>query len=633
MTIVNPLTWVLCPILDLADGVYGLFTSVLQDMLNVKEGMYNTAALKTSWAAMRNIASSLIVLVALAMIASQIFSFEFMSAYTVKKVLPRLIIAAIAIQLSWFIFTTLIAVINDIGIGIYSLMLAPFGLNGAGSDIVDMIGTQSEGAKLFSGTLLLIGAGAGFIAVGGLAGIVAAAIAVGVGMIVAIATLILRKMLIIALLVLAPLALVAWILPGTQKFWTSWWNLYIKLLLMFPLIMVLIASGKIFASLIKDQPGAATPLIIIIAYFLPLFLIPGTFKFAGGIFSQVSTKMSGMGSKFGGGIAKPWKERAQLNKDNSSWALSRKSRMADRQRTAQLRHADRMTGSDAYSRFTQLRSGTSARGRQRAQSNAASLITADEDQAFKERTAYAAFQVSEVADTYKDAQGNYMIPDSNGVRRQVTKFQALEKARSDIIGDGSVGQRTINGLQVNATRELMDDTAIKGLSMKDRNDTIYNYTHSDEGSRSLNDLGTSSPEAFGVLSKHAPQISKGEVGARSRITTTDNRGFEGGLDTFSDIAHVNDRNDIATTLSGQINNSATRSIGLANLARLVHSPSFSSESLSELTRPPGQVDANGNPLPVGIFHGADLATLRADKNAVATWDPAANGGAGGIVIS
>jgi hypothetical protein len=193
----------------------------------------------------------------------------------------------------------MIVIMNGIGMGIYSLLLAPFHLLGAGSDIVDMLGAQSEGAKLFSGTLAIAAGAGGFVAVGGLAGMVGAAIAVIVSILTALVTLILRKMLIIVLLVLAPLALVAWILPGTQKYWDAWWKLFIRLLLMFPLIMVLIASGKIFASLMKDNPNAATPLIVVIAYFIPLFFIPATFKFAGGIFATTSSRLSGMSSKWG----------------------------------------------------------------------------------------------------------------------------------------------------------------------------------------------------------------------------------------------------------------------------------------------------------------------------------------------
>jgi hypothetical protein len=312
-TISNPLTWILCPVVDLADGLYGWLTSQIKSLLSIDKNAYQDPSLEQSWAIFRNVASTLLVLVALAMIAGQVFNFEFMSAYTVKKVLPRLVIAAILIQLSWFIFTTMITIVNDIGLAVYSMLLAPFNLNGAGSDVVDLLGNASKSGNLFSGSLVLVGAlgagAAGFVAIGGLAGIVGLAVVGIFGIMAAIATLILRKILIILLLALAPLALVAWILPGTQKWWDAWWKLFSRLLIMFPLIMALLAAGRIAATILSrnDSGGAVQPFVVIIAYFMPLFLIPATFKFAGGIFASTSARINGLGKQWGrqsGNLAK-----------------------------------------------------------------------------------------------------------------------------------------------------------------------------------------------------------------------------------------------------------------------------------------------------------------------------------------
>lgn len=326
----SPLSWLMCPIISMADGLYSMFISFMQDILNININDFeNNEGLKASWAVMRNVASSALVLVALIMIAGQIFNFEFLSAYTVKKVLPRLVIAAIAIQLSWFIFTTAIVIIDAIGVGIYSLMLLPFqhALGSNATEISTIYSIQSNGSQVFSGALAAMAGVAAFSGAGGLGGIVAVAIAGAFAIGVALVTLILRKVLIIGLLILAPLALVAWVLPGTQKYWTSWWNLFIKLLLMFPLIMVLIASGKIAASIIGQQDNAISPLIALIVYFLPLFLIPATFKFAGGIFATTSARLSGMSSKWGkstgGAAANYTKESVGRYARNNSNRFSR----------------------------------------------------------------------------------------------------------------------------------------------------------------------------------------------------------------------------------------------------------------------------------------------------------------------
>lgn len=337
-TISNPLTWILCPVVDLADGLYGWLTTQIKSLLNIDQNMYQDPGLEQSWAIFRNVASTLLVLVALAMIAGQIFNFEFLSAYTVKKVLPRLVIAAILIQLSWFIFTTLITITNEIGLAVYSMLLAPFNLNGAGGDIMDMLGNAGKSGNLFSGSLVLVGAvgagAAGFVAIGGLAGIVGLAVVGIFGIMAAIATLILRKILIILLLALAPLALVAWILPGTQKWWDAWWKLFSRLLLMFPMIMALLAAGKIAANILSrpNASGPVQPFVVIIAYFMPLFLIPATFKFAGGVFGTMSSRISGMSGRWG-------KQSGDLAKGKTIESVGRLARDRNNRFTRGLNYA------------------------------------------------------------------------------------------------------------------------------------------------------------------------------------------------------------------------------------------------------------------------------------------------------
>jgi hypothetical protein len=97
--------------LSIADQFYNWLEGVVCDLLLMKNSgstLGSGQPLYEGWASVKNISSVLILLVGLFMILSQIFSFEFMSAYTVKKVLPRLLIATIAIQFSWDIFTGLI---------------------------------------------------------------------------------------------------------------------------------------------------------------------------------------------------------------------------------------------------------------------------------------------------------------------------------------------------------------------------------------------------------------------------------------------------------------------------------------------------------------------------------------------
>jgi len=218
-------------------------------------------------------------------------------AYTVKKVLPRLVIAAILIQLSWPIFTFMIQAVNQVAWGVEGIMYAPFGGRDA-VDIGDAVGRLTEGGSTSVTTVVGGGALAGVLYGGlvlGPAGLFALFITVLIALFIVFVVLAMRQAVLVGLLVLAPLALVAWILPGTEKFWKIWWESFSKLLLMYPLILLLIASGRIFALIAAEsfKTNGSTPesfgvAIVILIFFAPFFLIPKTFQLAGSAFANIA---------------------------------------------------------------------------------------------------------------------------------------------------------------------------------------------------------------------------------------------------------------------------------------------------------------------------------------------------------
>ena len=317
--------WIVCSLARAADSFATWLEGVIVSLLRINDSQSAYGGIKDGWSQIRIVSSAVIVLIALLMIASQIFSFDFMSAYTMKKVLPRLVIAAILIQLSWFIFTTMISLVNALGDGVQAILLAPFpGLSAASAQgdtlqfILKTFADNSADGWTFGAGMILLAGGAvvGFAAMGGLAGIALAAIGIIIACLVAFVTLVLRKVLILALLLMAPLALAAWILPGTQKWWDRWWGMFSKLLFMYPLVIGLITVGQIGAYLAAQSGGFVAPaalpsqfaavgdttsnmvvfFIILIAYFGPFFFIPSMFKLGGSLLGKVSAMATSGGS-------------------------------------------------------------------------------------------------------------------------------------------------------------------------------------------------------------------------------------------------------------------------------------------------------------------------------------------------
>lgn len=294
LSALNPLNWLLCgaikgmvsiiSVLDdaitkeLAVGTDGSSAEPTQIFCNSGPQSANCKAYYTAWKNFRNIALGLMVLAGLVIVMSQALGFEYFDPYMIKKTLPRLIIAAIGIALSWQLMAFFVELTNALGYGIRYLIYAPF--VGVGDAKVDLQTLGANGAVLIAGLAGIAFGGFGLLTLAGTGAL---------ALLIAFIVLILRQIAIILLIVLAPIGIVAYVLPNTQKVWKLWWESFSKALLMFPLIAGLIAAGKVFSAIASSADGnnVLNQMIAFAAYFAPFFLIPYTFKFAGGALAQI----------------------------------------------------------------------------------------------------------------------------------------------------------------------------------------------------------------------------------------------------------------------------------------------------------------------------------------------------------
>jgi hypothetical protein len=303
----NPLSWLICPIVnglvDVIDAVDSLITQQLvvgSDSGNDQptqifgdsggdcasgatcNGYYN------AWQNIRDIALGLMVIAGLIIVIAQALGIELLDAYAIRKTLPRLLLVAIGITLSWPIMRFLVLFTNDLGFGIRHLIYAPFVAKGSG--IKDTLTFGTSATSIFKG-ILELGAAAPALGVGylifGAMGLLTYAGAALLAVMIAFVILVLRQIAITLLIILAPLAIVAYILPNTEKYYKIWWESFSKALFMFPLIAAFIAAGRVFSAIAISEGGALNEFIGFIAYFAPYFLIPATVKFAGGALRQI----------------------------------------------------------------------------------------------------------------------------------------------------------------------------------------------------------------------------------------------------------------------------------------------------------------------------------------------------------
>lgn len=294
--------WIMCPLINLLDGALNFVDSQVQRLLEVDEDKYTHDSLKAAWTQIRNIAYVILIPIMLVMVIGTALGFEVFSAYTVRKALPRMALAVIFIALSWYICAFLIEFFNVLGQGALGLVTAPF-KSSVPASCQDSITLSCLFDVPFSGESSAAGGVLHSILIlPQYAGIFIGTIAIlyffGSALILLIGTaffiLLARQMFIIALILLAPLAIIAWIFPGNDKLWKSWWSIFTKLLFMYPLIMMLIGVGRVFAIILNEVGGSGAdgavlnPILKLLAYMLPYAMIPFTFKFAGGVLGNLA---------------------------------------------------------------------------------------------------------------------------------------------------------------------------------------------------------------------------------------------------------------------------------------------------------------------------------------------------------
>lgn len=335
---VKDLGWLICPVVNfLADISDAAFAMIADNFLKIEPGLASGGEVQAAWGIMRNIANGAFIIMFLAIIISQLTGFG-ISNYGIKKMLPRLIIAAILVNVSIYICQIAVDLSNILG---YSLRA---GIGGIGDEITraNEIFQSGQGRGTWGGFALTILAA-------GTAGILALAVLIGalVSGLVVMATvavlLIARKALIVILIVISPLAFVAFLLPNTEKLFSKWRSIFVGLLMVFPTIGLLFGGGILAGAVVKAGGGNDTIMQIVgeLIKVLPLIAVWSVLKKAIDVAGAISQHINNAGGRLGGG-AKNWAKDRYANSRLGQMQDFRKKQVARRK---QLMRAGAWKGS------------------------------------------------------------------------------------------------------------------------------------------------------------------------------------------------------------------------------------------------------------------------------------------------
>lgn len=229
---------ILCPI---ANGLFNAMQEIVQytsDLLLKVDPLLPNGqlpanaeapggALYFSWRIFRDFANVALVIAILFVIFSQATSVG-LNAYGIKKMLPKILIAAIMINISYFVCAVLVDIFNILGKTIgdtFESALSVGVTRGEAigiifSNITDSLGGIGGSALILAVFLIMI-----------LAFLVMLLLSL-----FALFFVVARQIFIVFLILVSPLAFAAWILPNTEKSFARWWSVFIKLLAIYPIV-------------------------------------------------------------------------------------------------------------------------------------------------------------------------------------------------------------------------------------------------------------------------------------------------------------------------------------------------------------------------------------------------------------
>ena len=367
------LGWVVCPVINIgAPAIKKLVENFIEPFLQIDVRIFGDRSdnLVNAWSQFQAIANIAFVAIFIVVIFSQLTGVG-IGNYGIKKILPKLIIAAILINASYIICQLAVEVSNIVGLGIKNVFMG----------VADNVNTVSV-SNLESGTteiaidkglsfgliIAIVGAlsVAAFMSSGPI-GILLTLIVIGASVLMLFVLLSIRQALAVLLVVVSPIAFASYMLDGTKKaVFDKWFQLFKAMLIAYPIISLIIYGGQAVARILigvnSGTGGMGFILGAAIACVAPIFFIPSLIvKSFGSLSGLVETARKRL-TPSRAGMEKDIKEGRGIGKIGAVRTLNDTQRAIEKARSARR----------AEKRYDKIKEGGTSRIRRGASNWAAS---------------------------------------------------------------------------------------------------------------------------------------------------------------------------------------------------------------------------------------------------------------------
>lgn len=462
--LIEGLGWIVCPVINLLAAVADQsFTFLSDSFLKTDPNVFNTEnGTYKAWSIMRNIANILFVIAFLFIVFSQLTGMG-VSNYGVKKMLPRIVIAAILVNVSYFISQLAIDVSNILGYSIRDVF------NGITFEAAKTSGGKIAGGVLAGGEdgfVALAGTILGFAVAGAAIYLMLAAfgpiiLAVVLALILILFILVARQAIVILLVILSPIAFVAFLLPNTESLFKQWKKIFIAMLMLFPIIALVFGVSKLASTLLQesftgvsgvsaDATNVFGQIISSAVLVLPLFAVPILLKKSLDSVPMLGQMANKMANKSFAGVGSKVKEGNR----GSIFGRGSAIRKQGRENYRSKRFAEKITGGGAMGAINRAVAGGIPLPYDKA-----GQASRDSLQKVATAATYRA-QVEEVEDAKKLIESENL----SGLERQELAMKGTVKTKSGKIINGEVAQKAAIQMQLAGAGSMSNIHEIVGAS-------------------------------------------------------------------------------------------------------------------------------------------------------------------------
>ncbi len=302
-TSMGAIGWIVCPVMEkVSEAVDWLYKKIedilLIDPIPAEDG----TPIYEIWKYCLSVTNVVFIIFLLIVIYSQLTGLG-ITNYGIKKTLPKLIVMAILVNLSFLICSLAVDVSNIVGHGLRSVFAAVeetalANMGSTANSTAAAVSTAEMYTSLAGGTALAVGGGTIAFELGAIwmliPTLLGAIVAVATGLI----TIALRQAVVMLLVMISPLAFVASILPNTEGLYKKWKQLLTRMLVFYPMFSLLFGASSLagFALIMSAKDGFGLLLGVAVQVF-PLFFSWKLMQMSGTFLGDINARMRALTAK------------------------------------------------------------------------------------------------------------------------------------------------------------------------------------------------------------------------------------------------------------------------------------------------------------------------------------------------